>query len=59
MISDINHSNIFFNPSAKIMKKKKRDLLKLKGFCTAKETIYTMKRTHRLGEIFANDVTNK
>ena len=39
--------------------KKKRDLLKLKGFCTAKETIYTMKRTHRLGEIFANDVTNK
>ena len=42
-LSDINHSNIFFNPSPRIMEKKakihKWDLLKLKSFCTVKETI--------------------
>ena len=40
---DINHSNIFFNPSPRIMEIKtkinKWDLLKLKSFCTAKATI--------------------
>ena len=40
-LSDINHSNIFFNPSPRIMEIKtkinKWDLLKLKNFCTAKE----------------------
>ena len=46
--SDINHSNIFFDPSPRIMEIKakinKWDLLKLKSFCTAKETINKMKR---------------
>ena len=40
---DINHSNIFFDPSFRIMETKakinKWDLLKLKTFCIAKETI--------------------
>ena len=46
-LSDINHSNIFFDPSLRIMEIKTRinkgDLLKLKSFCTAKETIDFLK----------------
>ena len=63
-LSDINHSNIFFNPSPRIMEKKakihKWDLLKLKSFCTEKETINKMKRQPTIWEkIFVNDVTDK
>ena len=40
---DINHSKIFSNPPPKVMKIEtkinKQDLIKLKRFCTAKETI--------------------
>ena len=47
-LSDINHSNIFFNLTPRIMEIKtkinKWDLIKLKNFCTAKETISKMKR---------------
>ena len=40
-LSDIHHSNIFFNPSPRIicLKINKWDLLKLKSFYKAKETI--------------------
>ena len=45
---DINHSKIFFDPPPRVMEIKpkinKRDLMKLKSFCTAKETINKMKR---------------
>ena len=61
-LSDINHSNIFFNPSPRIMEIKtkinKWDLLK--SFCTAKETINKTKtQPTDCKEVFANDVTNK
>ena len=46
--SDINHSNIFLDPSPRVMETKEKinkwDLIKIKSFCTAKETINKMKR---------------
>ena len=64
ILSDINHSNIFFDPSPRIMEIKaninKWDLLKLKSFCRAKETINKMERQPTDWEkIFASYLTNK
>ena len=51
---DINGGSIFFDPSPRVMEIKtkinKWDPIKLKSFCTAKETINKMKRTDRNGE---------
>ena len=62
-ISDILHSNIFasISPKAKGIKEKinKWDI-KLKSFCTGKETIIKMKRVPTVWEdIFANDISDK
>ena len=50
---DINHSNVFLDPPSRVMKIKtkinKWDLIKLKSFGSAKETI-NKKKTYRKGE---------
>ena len=51
---DINHSRILYDPHPRILETKskinKRDLMKLKSFCTAKETKQGEKTALRLGE---------
>ena len=63
-LDDINQSKILYNPPPRVMEIKtkinKWDLIKLKSFCTVKETINKMKR--QLSEyetITANETTNK
>ena len=60
----INHRKIFFDPPPRVMEIKikinKWDLMKLKSFCKAKETINKMKRQPSEWEkIFANESTDK
>ena len=64
ILSDINHSRILYDLSPRILEIKakinKWDLIKLKIFCTAKETNGEMKRQPSKGEkVFANYMTNK
>ena len=63
-LDDINQSKILYNPPPRVMEIKtkvnKWDLVKLKSFCTAKETISKVKR--QLSErkkIIANETTDK
>ena len=46
--SDINHSKILYDPTPRVMEVKaninKWDLIKLKSFCTMKETMSKVKR---------------
>ena len=62
--SDINHSKILYDPPTKVMEIKtkvnKYDLIKLKSFCTMKETISKVKRQLSEWEkIIANKATDK
>ena len=63
-LHDINHNKILFDPTPREMEIKtkinKWDLMKLKRFCTAKDTINKMKRQPSEWEkIFANEATDE
>jgi len=63
-VFDINHSKILYDPPSRVMEIKtkinKWDLIKLKSFCTTKETISKVKRQpSELEKITANETTDK
>ena len=63
-LSDINHSRIPYDPPPRILEIKakinKWDLIKIKSFCTTKETISKVKRQLSEWEkIIANETTDK
>ena len=62
-LSDINHSRILYNPPPRVMEIKakinKWYLIKLKSFCTMKETISKVKRQPSGWEKIANEATDK
>ena len=63
-LSDINHSKILYDPPPRKMETKtkinKCDLIKIKSFCTTKETISKVKRQPSEWEnIVANEATDK
>ena len=63
-LSDIDHSRILYDPPPRVMEIKakinKWDRIKLKNFCTTKETISNVKRQPSDWEkIIANEATDK
>ena len=63
-LSDINHSRILYDPLSRVMEIKtkinKWDLIKLKSFCTMKETLGKVKMQPSEWErIIVNEITDK
>ena len=63
-LNDINQSKILYNPPPRVMEMKtkvnKWDLIKLKSFCIAKETISKVKRQlSKWEKTIANETTGK
>ena len=63
-LDDINQSKIVYNPPPRVMEIKtklnKWDLIKLKSFCTTKETVSKVKRQpSECEKITANETTDK
>ena len=63
-LDDMNQSKILYDPPPRVMEIKTKvnnwDLIKLKSFCTAKETISNVKRQSSEWEkIIANETTDK
>ena len=64
ILSDINHSRILYDLSPRILEIKpkinRQDLIKIKSFCTTKETVSKVKRQPSEWEkIIANEATDK
>ena len=64
MLDDINQSKILYDPPPRVMEIKtkvnKWDLIQLKSFCKAKETISKMKRQpSEWKKIIASETTDK
>ena len=62
-LSDINHGKILYDPPPRVMEIKakinKWDLIKLKSFCTMKETLRKVKRQPSEWEIIIANETDK
>ena len=63
-LSDINHSRILYDPPPRVIEIRAKinewDLIKLKSFCTMKETISKVKRqTSEWKKIIPNEATDR